>query len=228
MGNEVAFTTTLEQLTGTAIGAGNQNILSVPPRQHTSSIITTDSSVAGVTFTSGGQQTLHHVDPTSISFQSQPQSHELLRQQSVGSISHSNTVIIQQPLIEDVVTTTTTNLSGTTATTFLETQGNQFGNHPQLQHVNLDQSQQQQLIVSDGNRAGAQTAANLQHQMVHHVLVDPSTVDHVGTGGVSSPVFQSDPSQYCSTSAALEGAGAEGGVVFSLNSGLPSTTSTYT
>ena len=235
----IQFTTALEQLTGTRAG-GNQNILSIQPEQH-GNIITTVSSV-GVDFTNGGQQTLHHVDPSSIAFHhqstpQQPQPHELL-QQPGGSIAHSNTVIIQQPLMEDIITTTTTNQqSGTTVTTLLESQGGQFPHHHshhQLQHVHLDQSQQQQLVSSD------RQTASLQHQMVHHVLVDPSTVDHAGTGGhyqltsgpdgsVTSPVIQSDPTQYSDTNmnaAALEGGGTVGGVVFSLHEGIP-TTSTY-
>ena len=217
----IQFTTALEQLTATA----NQNILSIQPEQH-ANIITSDSSV-GVTFTAGGQQTLHHVDPNSIAFHHQPpQPHELLQQP--GAISHSNTVIIQQPLMDDIITTT--NQSGTTVTTLLESQGSQFHHH-QLQHVHLEQSQQEQLVSSDGHGQ----MGNLQHQMVHHVLVDPTTVDHTGTGGhfqlapggggdggVASPVIQSDPSQYSSA-----GNGAGGGVVFSLHNGLPSTTSTY-
>ena len=238
------FTTALEQLTTTG-ATGNQNILSIQPEQH-GSIITTVSSV-GVNFTNGGQQTLHHVDPSSIAFHhqqptpSQPQPHELL-QQPGGSISHSNTVIIQQPLIEDIITTTTNQQAGSTVTTLLESQGGQFphqGHHHQL-HVHLDQSQQQ-LVSTATDGHGGQTAANL-HQIVHHVLVDPSTVDHAGTGGhfqltpgagggdggVASPVIQSDPAaQYSSTSAttSLEGGGAGGGVVFTLE-GLP-TSSTY-
>lgn len=235
----IQFTTALEQLTGTRAG-GNQNILSIQPEQH-GNIITTVSSV-GVDFTNGGQQTLHHVDPSSIAFHhqstpQQPQPHELL-QQPGGSIAHSNTVIIQQPLMEDIIATTTTNQqSGTTVTTLLESQGGQFPHHHshhQLQHVHLDQSQQQQLVSSD------RQTASLQHQMVHHVLVDPSTVDHAGTGGhyqltsgpdgsVTSPVIQSDPTQYSDTNmnaAALEGGGTVGGVVFSLHEGIP-TTSTY-
>ena len=249
----IQFTTALEQLTTTGATAGNQNILSIQPDQHGGSIITTVSSMG---FTNGGQQTLHHVDPSSISFHhqqpvvtvsSQPQPHELLQQPGGGSISHSNTVIIQQPLMEDIVTTTTTatnQQSGTTVTTLLESQGagGQFDHH-QL-HVHLDQSQQQQLVsmaAADGH--GGQTAAGL-HQMVHHVLVDPSTVDHHtgtgghyqlapgapgrGDGGVASPVIQSDPvAQYSSAgaTASLGPGEADGGVVFSLQ-GIP-TSSTY-
>ena len=248
----IQFTTALEQLTTTGATAGNQNtdnnILSIQPDQHGGSIITTVSSV-GVNFTNGGQQTLHHVDPSSISFPhqqpvvSQPQPHELLQQPGTGggSISHSNTVIIQQPLtMDDIVTTTTIQQqqSGTTVTTLLESQGagGQFPHHHGQLHVHLDQSQQGQQLIS-ATTGGGQTAANL----VHHVLVDPSTMDHTtapggghyqltpggGDGGVASPVIQSDPvAQYSNAGAAPSGGDAGGGsMVFSLE-GLP-TSSTY-
>ena len=246
----IQFTTALEQLTTAGVTAGNQNILSIQPDQHGGNIITTVSSV-GANFTNGSQQALHHVDPSSISFHhqqpiaSQPQPHELL-QQPGGSIAHSNTVIIQQPLMEDIITTTATNQqSGTTVTTLLESQGVGQFPHPSHQqhqlHVHLEQSGQQQLVSTATNGHGGQTV-NL-HQIVHHVLVDPSTVDPTGgtgghyqlgpgagggDGGVASPVIQSDPAAQYSTAGAtgsLEGGEAGGGVVFSLE-GLP-TSSTY-
>ena len=229
----IQFTTALEQLTTTGATAGNQNnnILSIQPDQHGGSIITTVSSV-GVNFTNGGQQTLHHVDPSSISFPhqqpiaSQPQPHELLQQPGAGggSISHSNTVIIQQPLtMDDIVTTTAIQQqqSGTTVTTLLETQGAggpQFPHHHGQLHVHLDQSQQgQQQLVSTAT-GGGQTAANNLHQMVHHVLVDPSTA----TGGGH---YQLTPGGDGGVAAAPSGGTGGGGVVFSLE-GLP-TSSTY-
>lgn len=203
----IQFSTALEQLTSTG---NHQTILSIQPDQHNNNA----SSSVGVSFTDGSQQTLR-VDPNSVAFHHQP--HELLQEPN----SHSTTIIIHQPSMMDEAVTTS-NQSGTMVTTLLDSASQeQFHTH-QLQHMNLDQSQQQhiQIVTSNG-----QTVGNLQHQMVHHVLVDPASVDHAtsghfqisgvneggggdsGNGGVASSVMQSSDT---------------------LLEGLPSTSVTYT
>ena len=220
-GGGIQFSTALEQLGA----AGNQTILSIRPEQHN---VTTS---VGVNFTDGGQQTLHHVDPSSMAFH---QPHELLQQPG----SHSATVVIQQPIMDDAATS---NQSGATVTSLLESQGQ----YHQLQHIQLEQpqqqqQQQQQLVTPDSQ-------ASLQHQMVHHVLVDPTGVDHAGgghyqlppgggdsSGGVASSVVQSDPSQshpYSTVAASMSAGGVA--VEFgdtgslSLHDSLSSTATTY-
>ena len=218
----IQFSTALEQLAAT----GNQTILSIQPEQHAIS-----TSSVGVSFADGGQAALHHVNPSSMAFHHQP--HELLQQPG----SQSATVIIQQPMLDD---STASNQSGTTVTTLLDSQG-------QFNHHQLLQTQPPQLVTSDVDNLAA---SNIQHQMVHHVLVDPTSIEpaasghfHLtgGSGGdgregqggdggvVTSSVMRSgDPSPYSAAAVSIAG-----GVEFvntgslSLHDGLPSSTTTY-
>ena len=215
-GGGIQFSTALEQLTGT----GNQTILSIQPDQHGISSV----SSTGVSFTNGSQHTLHHVDPESMAFHPH-QPHELLQQPG----SQSATVIIQSPLMDDVSSSNQT--PDSTVTTLLDSGQTHFHHHPQqLQHMSLA-DQTQQLVTSDG-----QVAANLQHHLVHHVLVDPSSLDQTSAGGhfqltdgggVASSVMQT-----VSASQSTAAVSIDGGVEFgsdsslSLHDGLQSTTDT--